>query len=171
MQGRRHAGHIWMIKTLFLAASIVLLIGGPVRAQGLETEPLAEGKPCGSADIVGLWESRVVAQNATTQALSKWISLDYMRFSPDGAMMYYGAGKPETDVQAIQKTLDQYDAVDGVTYRTEIPSPGLLVIFRDGRPFQGFTCTVVEAGPGEPTMILTQLKGMAPLRRLQRRLD
>lgn len=99
------------------------------------------------------------------------ISLDYMRFSPDGTMMYYGAGEPERSIQVIEKHLDQYDAVDGVTYRSEFLSPGLLLLTRDGRPFQGFTCTLVDATHDEPTMILTQLKGMAPLRRLQRKLQ
>jgi hypothetical protein len=160
-----------MIRMLLLAAGMVLAIGGSAIAQGLETEPLAEGKPCAAADIVGLWESRVVTANATTAAWSKFIALDYMRFSPDGQMMYYGADKPETNVRAIQDNLDRLDAVDRTTYGTEILSPGLLIINRDGRPFQGFTCTMVEARRGEPTMILSQLKGMAPVRRLQRRLD
>lgn len=160
-----------MIRTLLVAAGVALALGAPAVAQDLQTEPLAEGRPCASADVVGLWESRVVTGNATTEALSHLISLDYMRFSPDGTMMYYGADRPESNVRKIQKTLDQYDAIDGVTYRSEILSPGLLILTRNGRPFQGFTCTSVEADRGEPTMILTQLKGMAPLRRLQRRLD
>ena len=159
-----------MIRTLFLATTMMLAIGGSAVAQGLETEPLAVGKPCASADIVGLWESRVVTPNATTEGWSKWISLDYMRFSPDGTMMYYGTGKPEADIKTIQDHLDRYDALDGVTYRTDILSPGLMIISRDSRPFQGFTCTIVDAAPGEPTMILSQLKGMTPVKRLQRRL-
>lgn len=160
-----------MIRTLLLASSVALALGASARAQIPQTEPLAEGRPCTSSDLVGLWESRVVTPNSTTKALSKWISLDYMRFSPDGKMMYYGAGKPEADIQEIQKNLDQYDAVDGVNYDGRIFTPGFLLITRDGQPFQGFTCTVVDAAQGEPTMILSQLRGMAPLRRLQRRLD
>lgn len=147
------------------------MIGASATAQTLETEPLAEGRPCASADIRGLWESRVVTGNATTDAFADWISLDYMRFSPDGTMMYYGAGKPEANVRKIQKTLDQYDAIDGVTYNAEMVSPGLLLLRRNGTPFQGFTCTVVDGPEGRPGTILTQLKGMPTLRRVQRRLD
>jgi hypothetical protein len=170
MTARESPGAFSMIRSV-LAAGLLLAIASPAAAQMPETEPLTEGLPCASADIVGLWESRVVTPNATTNALSKIILLDYMRFSPDGAMMYYGAGKPEADVRTIQKNLDEYDAVDGATYAAQMLSPGLLILYRDERPFQGFTCTIVKAAPGQPTMILSQLKGMTPVKRLQRRLD
>ena len=162
-----------MIRTLLLAASVALLFGPPASAQaGLETEPLPLGLPCAYADVVGLWESQVIAAGETgVEAHYTRFPRDYMRFSADGGMMYYGSSTPETDIVAIQKKLDEYDAVDQVTYRAEMLSPGLLLLRRDGAPFQGFTCTMMGNAVGKPVMMLTQLKGLAPLRRVQRRLD
>jgi hypothetical protein len=161
-----------MIRTLLLATGMMLLIGGSAVAQGLETEPLAEGKPCAYADVVGLWESQVVTAGETgVEAHYARFPRDYMRFSADGGMMYYGSSQPETDVSKIRKSLDEHDALDRVTYSAEMLSPGLLLLRRDGAPFQGFTCTATGGPAGKPAFILTQLKGMPSLRRLQRRLD
>jgi len=160
-----------MIRKLLLATATMWLIGASAHAQTLETEPLAEGRPCASADVVGLWESRVVTGNEPPSALSVVIAHDYRRYPPDGTMMFDGAAKPEADVRKHHKTLDQYDAMDRVTYRAEMVSPGLLILLRDGTPFQGFTCSVVNGPASKPGTILSQLKGMPALKRVQRRLD
>ena len=162
-----------MFKTLFVAAGLMALIGAPTAAQAqLQTEPLAEGRPCAYADVVGLWESQViVAKEAGAEELSARLPRDYMRFKADGGMMYYGTDRAETDVPTIQKKLDDFDATDGATYQAEMLSPGLLLLRRDGPPFQGFTCTATTDAAGRPTFVLTHLKGMPALRRVQRRLD
>ena len=162
-----------MIRAFLLAASMAVLSGVSAGAQTrLETEPLAEGRPCAYADVVGLWESQIIVAGETgVEAHYARFPRDYMRFSPDGGMMYYGSNKLETNVQTIRRKLDEYDALDKVTYSAEILSPGLLILRRDGVLFQGFTCTRIPDRAGKRAMLLTQLKGLPALRRLQLRLD
>ena len=134
--------------------------------------PLAEGKPCAYADVVGLWSSRVVTAKETgVEAHYRLAPHDYLRFRADGGMMYFGSSRAETDVGEIHKRLDEYDRRDGVSYSAEMVSPGLLLLRRDGAPFQGFTCTVVAPREGRPTLIWSQLKGQPALRRLQTLLE
>ncbi|WP_374468914.1 hypothetical protein [Phenylobacterium sp.] len=155
------------------AAALALAAAAPAGAQPvIAPEPLAEGRPCGFADIVGLWDSQVVTAKETG-AEQHYAALphDYLRFRADGGMMYYGTNQRETDVPGIHARLDELDRTDGVTYRAEITSNGVLLIRRDGAPFQGFTCTMSGERNGKPVMIWTQLKGFPELRRVQTRLD
>ena len=96
---------------------------------------------------------------------------DYMRFRPNGEMMYFASTRDYPDVAAINARMDELDRADGDTYRAEIPSSGLLVLWRNGRPFQGFTCTVVAPREGRSVTILSEIEGQPYLRRVQTRLD
>lgn len=96
---------------------------------------------------------------------------DYLRFRADGAMMYFGSNRAQTDVAAINTRLDEIDQLDGVAYRAKIPSPGVLLLMRDGALFQGFTCTVAEPRDGKAVLIWSQLKGWPKLLRIQTRMD
>lgn len=130
---------------LMIAAAAVGLVAGSVQAQPrLEAQPLAEGRPCAFADVVGLWQGQMVAAGETgVEAHYALAPHDYLRFRADGAMMYFGSNRAQTDVAAINTRLDEIDQLDGVDYRAEVPSPGVLLLMRDGALFQGFTCTVM----------------------------
>lgn len=164
-----------MLKALSIAAAAAGLAVGaaPAQAQsGFEAEPLAEGRPCGFADVVGLWQGQMVTAGETgVEAHYALAPHDYLRFRADGGMMYFGSNRAQTDVAAIHARLDEIDQLDGVTYRAEVPSPGVLLLMRDGAPFQGFTCTVAPPRDGKAVLIWSQLKGLPPLKRIQTRLD
>lgn len=156
-----------------LISILALTFAGPAFAQKIPPPaPLAEGRPCAYPDVVGLWSSRVVTAKETgVEAHYRLAPHDYLRVRPDGGMMYFGSSRAEADVSEIHKRLDDYDRRDGVTYSAEVASPGLLLLRRDGAPFQGFTCTVVAPREGRQTLIWSQLKGQPELRRVQIRLD
>lgn len=162
-----------MFRSLIIAATAASLTAGPVLAQSTyEVEPLAEGRPCVFADVVGLWQGQVVAAGETgVEAHYALAPHDYLRFRADGAMMYFGTNRARTDVAGINARLDELDRLDGVTYRAEMPSRGVLLLMRDGAPFQGFTCTVAEPRDGKSVLIWSQLKNHPRLLRVQTRLD
>lgn len=148
-------------------------VAGPAIAQqSLTALPTGEGRACTPQDVAGLWESLVLTttEAGTAEHYAKF-PRDYMRFGPDGRFMYFGSQQRLADAAAISAKLDDYDRRDGVTYRSEVGPGGVLVIYRDNQPFQGFTCTMVaNGGPaaqGRPAMLWTQLQGMPPLRRVQ----
>lgn len=162
-----------MFRSLMIAATAACLTAGAAQAQtAFEAEPLAEGRPCVFADVVGLWKGQMVAAGET--GVEDHYALaphDYLRFRADGSMMYFGTNTARTDVAAINARLDELDRLDGVAYRAEVPSPGVLLLMRDGAPFQGFTCTVAEPRNGKAVLIWSQLKGLPRLLRVQTRLD
>lgn len=160
-------------RSIALTVAVTLAFAAAAHAQQIPPPlPLAEGKPCAYADVVGLWSSRVVTAKETgVEAHYRLAPHDYLRFRADGGMMYFGSSRAETDVPEIHKRLDDHDRRDGVTYSAEMVSPGLLLLRRDGAPFQGFTCTLVAPRKGRPTLIWSQLKGQPELRRVQTRLD
>lgn len=172
-------GDVAMMKTLLVAAGLAALAGAPTPAGAQpRTQPLADGRPCAYADLVGLWESQAILSNEIgVESRLARVPRTYMRFSADGGMIAYGqgvyrsAGRPETDLATIQKALDGYDDRFKLAYQAQMPSPGLLLYRRAGLPIQGFTCTVVDPQAGKPAFLLTQLKGGPPVRRIQHRLD
>jgi len=159
-----------MIKLIGPTATI-LLMATSADAQ-IVAKPLPEGRACAYEDVVGLWGSRVIsAQEEGVEAFSGAMPNDYMRFKPDGEMMYIASNRAIETSADIHVRLDQADSVDGVSYRADVVSPGVLILWQNGNPFQGFTCTVVEPRDGKAVTLFSELEGMPPLRRVQTRLD
>jgi hypothetical protein len=161
-----------MRRSAVVAAAGALLLATPALAQmRLEAVPLAEGRPCVYADVVGLWEGRVErADEAGMAQITALTPRDYLRFRADGEMMYFG-GQPLTDVAEINRRLDDLDRRDGESYRAEFPAEGVLMLRRNGAPFQAFTCTVAEPREGEDVLIWSEIRGAPALRRVQTRLE
>lgn len=159
-----------MLKLVGLSA-VMALAATTAQAQ-VATKPLSEGRPCAYADVVGLWKSQVLRSDEPgVENLAAIAPQDYMRFRPNGEMMYFASTRDYPDVAAINARMDVLDRADGDSYRAEIPSSGLLVLWRNGRPFQGFTCTVVAPREGRSVTILSEIEGQPYLRRVQTRLD
>jgi len=148
-------------------AAAIAGFAAPAMAQPWSPLPPSGGRYCRYADVVGLWDSTL--QRADEQGVAQQNAVaphDYMRFKPDGSMMYFGSSRALTDPVQIGARLDELDRTDGESYRAEIGAPGVLIIRRNGTPFQGFTCTLAANG----RMFWTELKGQPPLRRTQVRL-
>lgn len=159
-----------MLKRIGL--STVLVFAASAANAQVATKPLSEGRPCSYSDVVGLWKSQLLrADEPGVENLATLAPNDYMRFKPDGEMMYFASRRDLETVAAIQSRMDELDRTDGDSYRAEIPSPGLLVLWRNGRPFQGFTCTAVAPRDGKAVTILSEIEGQPYLRRVQTRLD
>jgi hypothetical protein len=149
-----------MIRKTIFAAAALAAIAAPAAAQPWQASPAAGGRYCQYADVVGLWDSTL--QRADEQGVAQQNAVaphDYMRFAANGAMMYFGSSRALNDVSAIRARLEQLDRADGESYRAEMAGPGVLIIRRNGAPFQGFTCTVGPKVGGRSTMIWTQLRG------------
>jgi len=156
-----------MIWKLCVSAAAIAAIGGPAAAQPWLPLPPVDGRYCKYADVVGLWDSTL--QRADEQGVAQQNAVaphDYMRFKPDGAMMYFGSSRALTNAAQVNARLDQLDLSDGESYRADIATPGVLIIRRNGRPFQGFTCVIAQNG----RMIWTNLQGQPALRRTQMRM-
>jgi hypothetical protein len=127
----------------------------------------AVAAPCAPDTIAGTWslvsiraaEPGVEAFYA--RAPHEWISLIYM-----------ASNRPKGSYAEIQTALDQADAMDGVTYSVRWPRPGVLLMLRDGQPFQAFECNILETPDGDARagdMLVTQVEGAPMLRRVERR--
>jgi hypothetical protein len=148
-------------------AVVFAAIGAAATAQTFKPTASTEGRFCAYADVVGLWDSTV--QRADEKGVAQQNAIaphDYMRFAPGGAMMYFGTPRAMSDAAQIDARLTELDRMDGESYRAEVATPGALIIYRNGAPFQGFTCVVARDGK----MIWTQLQGQPALRRTQVRL-
>lgn len=151
------------IVTGLLAAG--LMIGGAAQARA---------KPCDAGDIVGVWSLATIdADEPGVEEFYETIADEWMRFAADGTFIYTASNRPETDLASIQRSLDDADALDRVTYRTRVDGSGRLTITRDGVPFQVFQCDVADSDDGPVMagdMILSSVPGAPSVRRVQSRL-
>ena len=163
-----------MFKLIGLTVAL-LAVSSSANAQiaaQVAAKPLPEGRLCAYQDVVGLWGSKIIgADEQGVEVLSDAFPNDYMRFKPDGEMMYIASNRTIESVSEVHARLDRADSMDGVSYRAEMVAPGVLILWQDGNPFQGFTCTSVEPRDGKAVTILSELEGMPYLRRVQTRLD
>lgn len=156
-----------MIRNTLAMTALAAAIGPVAHAQTFLPTPSSEGRYCRYADVVGLWDSTL--QRADERGVAQQNAVaphDYMRFGADGAMMYFGSSRALSNVAQIDARLTELDRMDGETYRAEVAAPGVLIIRRNGAPFQGFTCVIARDG----RMLWTQLQGQPALRRTQVRL-
>jgi len=159
-----------MLKLAGLTTAMVL-VAGAAHAQ-VAAKPLSEGRLCAYEDVVGVWDSKVVsAEEAGVERFAAAFPRDYMRFKPDGEMMYIATNSEIASVPEVHSRLDAADSVDGATYNAAMIAEGVLILFQNGNPFQGFTCTVVEPRDGRAVTIFSELEGMPVLRRVQFKLD
>ncbi len=159
-----------MLKLIGLSAAMVFMATS-ANAQ-IAAKPLPEGRPCLYEDVVGVWKSRVV--NAAEQGVENVAASfprDYMRFKPDGEMMYFASNREITDLAAVHAQMDEIDRLDNTSYRATMISPGVLILWQGENPFQGFTCTAVDPREGKTTTIFSELEGMPALHRIQTKLD
>ena len=131
----------------------------------------ARAEPCDMTSLTGLWElTTIEAAEPGAAAFYKANPYEYLRFGADGRFIYVTGARRDTDITLIERRLDQVDALDKTRYDSRLVDSQTLIIFRDGRPFQGFQCAVNRGGRDASEMTWTQLPGSPPLRRVQRRL-
>lgn len=159
-----------MLKLVGLSAAM-LFVATTANAQ-VAAKPLSEGQLCQYNDVVGLWESTVQsAEEKGVEAVAAAFPRDYMRFKPDGEMMYIASNQEIADVAEVHARLDRADSLDNATYNAAMVADGVLVLFQNGNPFQAFTCSVVASRGGKPTTVFSELEGFPALYRVQIKLD
>ena len=159
-----------MLKLVGLTAAM-LFVATSANAQ-LAAKPLSEGSLCQYSDVVGLWESTLLrAEEQGVEALAASFPRDYMRFKPDGEMMYIASNQEITAVPEVHARLDRMDRLDNVTYNAAMVAEGVLILFQNGTPFQAFTCSVVAPRGGKATTVFSELEGFPALYRVQVKLD
>lgn len=144
-----------------------LWILGPALAALLVAAP-SQGAPaaraaCTQTGLTGVWRLQsVVAAEPGVQDFYRQHPVEYMRFTAAGKYDYVAMNTPLANVAAVTASLNRTDATDGVTYAARILGGGTLIIYRDGRPFQGFMCAMEG-----PVMVWTELQGYPRVNRRQ----
>lgn len=127
-----------------------------------QTAP-APRKVCTQAGLTGVWSLKsVVAAEPGVQDFYRQHPVEYMRFTTAGKYDYVAMNRPLANLAAITASLNRADAGDGVTYAARTLGGGMLMIYRDGRPFQGFMCAMEG-----PVMVWTELQGYPRVNRRQ----
>jgi hypothetical protein len=118
---------------------------------------------CHPADLKGVWSLRSIrADEPGVQDFYRQHPVEYMRFGPGGKYDYVAGDAELTGLAAVNASLDRADRADGVTYQARImDAGGKLIIFRDGKPFQGFMCVMQDQ-----FMIWHELPGNPRLNRM-----
>ena len=142
---------------LFAMALVALASASPGQAAP------APRKVCTQAGLTGVWSLKsVVAAEAGVQDFYRQHPVEYMRFTATGKYDYVAMNRPLANLSAIGASLNRADAGDGVTYAARVLGGGMLMIYRDGRPFQGFMCAMEG-----PVMVWTELQGYPRVNRRQ----
>lgn len=143
-------------------ASAFLTLLGAIAAPAAS----AQSRDCREADLEGVWELvSIRAAEPGVEAFYRQAPVEYMRFGPGGDYIYVARTAKLGSLAEINASLDRTDAVDGMTYVGQFVDSGVLVIFRDGQPFQGFTCGMRADG----AMVWTEFPGNPDLERVHRR--
>lgn len=132
-------------------------------------------QPCTLQNTMGVWGLvHIEAAEPGVQDFYRNAPYEYLRIRPGGAYAYFATNAAVPDVGQINGSLDRADAADGVSDVADFREPGLMVVLRDGRPFQAFRCIIAGSAQGEAQagdMVWTQYEGMPRLYRVQRRLQ
>jgi hypothetical protein len=132
----------------------------------------AAATPCTPAGLAGIWTFvSIRADEPGVEQFYRQAPYEVMRFGANGGFMYVASNRPYGAADAADR-LNAADARDGTSYSYRIDGPSLL-LFREGAPFQAFTCRIADrlegdARPGD--LILTNQPGRPMLRRVERRL-
>ena len=123
----------------------------------------APRKVCTQAGLTGVWSLKsVVAAEPGVQDFYRQHPVEYMRFTTAGKYDYVARDTPLAGLATVSASLNRADAADGVTYAARIQGNGMLIIYRDGQPFQGFMCAMEG-----PVMVWSELSGNPHLNRRQ----
>jgi len=135
---------------------------------------VASAEPCDAANVVGTWSLvSIQASEPGVQAFYESAPYEWMRFKPHGSVHYVASNRDRADRAEIEATLDRTDAQDGIDYVIQWLDTGVMLMLRDGQPFQLGQCQIADADDGPiraGDLIYTNVEGMPALRRVQRRL-
>ena len=133
----------------------------------------AMASPCTAQRLTGIWSlNSIRSADPGVEAFYANAPHEVMRFGARGDFIYVAAAQPYTAASA-RRSLDQADAVDGVSYSFRIDGERLLLL-RDGQPFEGFVCRIADRAETSAVagdVILSNLPGRPTLRRVQRRFN
>ena len=135
--------------------------------------PVQATRSCQQRDLIGTWSlMKIESGQAGVQEFYRQSPNEVMRFSPNGAFIYVARRAPFS-VSDAKRSLDQADAVDGVSYSFQMQGERLM-LSRDGAPFEGFRCAVAlrDSGPVKRgDLLLRNLENRPSLLRIQRKLN
>lgn len=153
-----------MRKALIAAAAMALSVDADGAPAGM--------RDCQVQDVTGTWSlAKIESAQAGVQDFYRLNPNEVMRFAVDGTFIYVARKEPYS-VDEARRSLDQADALDGVTYNFRIADER-LILFRQGAPFEGFVCNIATADSDEVKrgdMLLTNLPDRPGLKRVQRKL-
>jgi hypothetical protein len=134
----------------------------------------ASAEPCNAANVVGTWSLvSVQAAEPGVQAFYERAPYEWMRFKADGSVHYVASTRDRASRAEIEAMLDRTDAQDGTDYIIQWLDTGVMLMLRDGQPFQLGQCQIAATDDGPVRagdLIYTNVEGMPSLRRIQRRL-
>lgn len=132
-----------------------------------------DSRNCQRQDLIGTWSlAKIESAQPGVQQFYDQSPNEVMRFSPNGTFIYVARRAPYSASEA-KRSLDNADAVDGVTYRFHMQGDQLILL-REGTPFEGFRCAIAVNDGGQikrGDMLLTNLPNRPGLKRIQRRLN
>ena len=135
--------------------------------------PAQATRNCQRQDLIGTWSlANIESGEAGVQEFYRTSPNEVMRFSPNGAFIYVARRNPYTASEA-KRSLDNADAVDGVSYSFQVQGEQ-LVLLRDGSPFEGFRCAIAVRDSGQMKrgdLLLRNLANRPSLLRIQRKLS
>jgi len=148
-----------MLRRSIIAAVLAAVLATVLAAGRAEAQPHSN-EPCGDRDLQGVWELTAIrADEPGVQAFYAQHPVEYMRFKPGGDYIYVAMNNRLPNLAAVNASLDRADRGDGVSYIARFVDSGVLMIFRNGQPFQGFTCTMTDPNtmvwgpfPGNPNL-------------------
>ncbi len=155
-----------MNRLLITLLALLMPVGAQAAAPGDAT------RNCQRQDLIGTWSlAKIESAQAGVHEFYRQTPNEVMRFSPNGAFIYVARRDPYLASDA-KRSLDNADAVDGVSYSFQLQGEQ-LILSRDGAPFEGFRCAIaVKASAQVKTgdLLLTNLPNRPGLRRIQRKL-
>ncbi len=132
----------------------------------------ALARPCTAAGLTGIWSlASIRSADPGVEAFYAQAPNEVMRFGARSDFIYVAGARPFTTATA-RRDLDRADAVDGVSLTFRVEGDRLMLL-RDGQPFEGFVCRIVDRPEGAARagdIILSNLPGRPALTRVQRRL-
>nr|ABN71543.1 hypothetical protein [uncultured bacterium] len=132
-----------------------------------------DSRNCQRQELIGTWSlAKIESAQPGVQQFYNQSPNEVMRFSPNGAFIYVARRTPYSASEA-KSSLDNADAVDGVTYTFRLQGDQLILL-REGTPFEGFRCAIAVKDGGQMKrgdMVLTNLPNRPDLRRIQRKLN
>ena len=155
-----------MHRPLVVLFALAMSVGAEAAA------PAQATRNCQRQDLIGTWSlAKIESEQAGVQEFYRLAPNEVMRFSPNGAFIYVARRAPYSASDA-KRSLDQADAVDGVSYSFQLQGEQLLLL-RGGTPFEGFRCAIAVSESAQVKrgdLLLSNLANRPGLKRIQRKL-